>query len=282
MKKIEILTLFPEAVQSVLDSSILRRAQAKGIVELTAKDHRKFGLTKHRNVDDTPFGGGPGMLFRADVLDAALTETMNEVGGRENMKVIFPSPRGVEISQNICEKFAEWLVAGKEIEPGREEQTAIANTASARTLVFVCGRYEGVDERWVQKWVDFEFSLGDFIVTGGELPSLAFVDAIVRLLPGVLGDERSSRQESFSHGLLEHPQYTKPREVDLGGSLAPAPEVLLEGNHLKMDEWKLRSSLQLTFAFRPDLIRNHTGADLPKWANALLSELKGRLDARHC
>jgi len=260
VNKIEILTLFPSAVQSVLDSSILRRAQAKGILELNAKDLRPFGVTKHHNVDDTPFGGGPGMLFRADVLDTALTHTLNEVGKRENMKVVYPSPRGVEISQQHCQKFADWIVKSTE----------------ASALVFVCGRYEGVDERFVQKWVDFEFSLGDFILTGGELPSLCFVDGIVRLLPGVLGDERSPEQESFSSGLLEHPQFTKPREV--GG--VSAPQTLLEGNHSKMDEWKLRSSLMLTFAFRPDLIRKHTGEGFPKWAQALLKELQDRLAQR--
>ncbi len=268
MNRIEILTLFPEAVQSVLDSSILRRAQAKGIVELEAKAHRDFGVTKHRNVDDTPFGGGPGMLFRADVLDAALQVTCDSVGGRENMKVIYASPRGVQIAQSLCQSFADWLVTG-------DPQKTTENEAS-RTLVFICGRYEGVDERVIQKWVDFEFSLGDFILTGGELPSLAFVDGIVRLLPGVLGDARSSQLESFSEGLLEHPQYTKPREA-LGVAV---PEVLTEGNHLKMEEWKLRSSLMLTFAFRPDLIRVHSGENLPKWGMALLKELQQRLQAR--
>lgn len=308
MKRIEILTLFPDAVQSVLDSSILRRAQAKGIVELSAKDHRKFGITKSRNVDDTPFGGGQGMLFRADVLESALNDCLAHVrGDRTKLKVIFATPRGIEITQDLCQRFADWLVLGTgDREKGQGDQRLGQGDLSngqgdhardfarrigedlpapaeqgpqdppERMLLFVCGRYEGVDERFVKRWVDFEFSLGDFIVTGGELPALAFVDGIVRLLPGVLGDERSSRQESFTHGLLEHPQYTKPREV-LGQS---APATLLEGNHLKMEEWKLRSSLMLTFAFRPDLIRAHTGEALPKWAKALLAELQERLTQR--
>jgi tRNA (guanine37-N1)-methyltransferase len=297
MNKIEILTLFPDAVQGVLDSSILRRAQAKGIVELQAKDLRKFGVTKHRNVDDTPFGGGPGMLIRADVLEAALLDSCEKAGGRENVKVIFATPRGVEIAQSLCEKFSKWLVGGTSSfgqddlsngSSGLNESTTQnrggpiltspnAGTDTSRHLVFVCGRYEGIDERFIQKWVDFEFSLGDFILTGGELASLAFVDAIVRLLPGVLGDTRSSEQESFNQGLLEHPQYTKPREIE---GFTATPEVLLEGHHLKMEEWKLRSSLMLTFAFRPDLIRAHSGDGLPKWAKALLLELQGRLEAR--
>ncbi|MEZ4815964.1 MAG: tRNA (guanosine(37)-N1)-methyltransferase TrmD [Bdellovibrionota bacterium] len=277
MKRIEILTLFPEAVQSLLDSSILRRAQAKGIVELHAKDLRAFGLTKHRNVDDTPFGGGPGMLLRADVLEAALLDTCERAGGRENVKVIYASPRGISIAQGLCERFADWLVLGTDSFEKTDLESSAEETADKnRHLVFVCGRYEGIDERFVEKWVDFEFSLGDFILTGGELPSLAFVDGIVRLLPGVLGDERSSRQESFAQGLLEHPQYTKPRELN-GVS---APEVLLEGHHLKIEEWQLRASLLLTFAFRPDLIRAHTGAGLPKWAKALLEDLKSRLELR--
>ncbi len=294
MNKIEILTLFPEPVQSVLDSSILRRAQAKGIVELHAKDLRAFGVTKHRNVDDTPFGGGPGMLIRADVLEAAILDSCEKAGGRENVKVIYASPRGVEIAQGLCQSFADWLVQGtpslghldlKEGPPQPEltvRPPVLTNpkeggpSLGTRHLVFVCGRYEGIDERFLEKWVDFEFSLGDFILTGGELPSLAFVDGIVRLLPGVLGDERSSRQESFTHGLLEHPQYTKPRELN-GVS---APELLLEGHHLKMEEWKLRASLALTFAFRPDLIRAHKGEGFPKWALALLAELQKRLQNR--
>jgi len=281
VNKIEILTLFPDPVQSVLDSSILRRAQAKGIVELQAKNLRDFGVTKHRNVDDTPFGGGPGMLIRADVLEAAILDSCEKAGGRENVKVIYASPRGVEIAQSLCQSFADWLVRGNSevsVRPtvltnDKEERP---HDEATRHLVFVCGRYEGIDERFLEKWVDFEFSLGDFILTGGELPSLAFVDGIVRLLPGVLGDERSSRQESFTHGLLEHPQYTKPREHDG----VAAPELLLEGHHLKMEEWKLRASLALTFAFRPDLIRAHKGEGFPKWALALLAELQKRLQSR--
>lgn len=273
MNKIEILTLFPEPVQALLDSSILRRAQAKGIVELEAKGLRNFGLTKHRNVDDTPFGGGPGMLLRADVLEAALLDSSEKAGGRKNLKVIFATPRGIEIQQSLCESFAQWLVQG-DVSSASENHEA---SDGPRCLVFVCGRYEGVDERFVKKWVDFEFSLGDFILTGGELPSLAFVDAIVRLLPGVLGDQRSSEQESFNQGLLEHPQYTKPREL---AGFEAVPELLLEGHHVKMGEWKLRASLMLTFAFRPDLIRAHSGEGLPKWALALLQELKERLNNR--
>jgi tRNA (guanine37-N1)-methyltransferase len=286
MNKIEIITLFPEAVQAVLDSSILRRAQAKGIVELEAKDHRAFGVTKHRNVDDTPFGGGPGMLLRADVFDAALQATADQFGGRENIKVIYPSPRGIEISQSLCQHFADWLVKGGEDQASQGQvdlnssppdlKSRPPSVTYSRAVVFICGRYEGIDERVIQKWVDFEFSLGDFILTGGELPALAFLDGIVRLLPGVLGDARSSELESFSTGLLEHPQYTKPRET-LGVTV---PEVLTEGNHLKMEEWKLRASLMLTFAFRPDLIRAHKGEGLAKWAVALLMDLQQRLQAR--
>ena len=257
-KTLEVLTLFPEPVQALLNSSILRRAQAKGIVDLQAKDLRSFGLTKHRNVDDTPFGGGPGMLMRADVLNTALESALAEVGGvRDNLKVLYATPRGVPLTQGLCETFAEWIV--KKDQPSK--------------VVFVSGRYEGVDERFISKWVDVEFSLGDFIVTGGELPSLCFIDAIVRLLPGVLSDVRSNVLESFSNGLIEYPQFTKPREF-LGKEV---PEVLLEGNHAKMDEWKLKTSLFLTFAFRPDLIRAHSGEGLPKWAVALLQELQSRL-----
>ncbi len=257
---IDILTLFPDATRAVLNSSILRRAQAKDLVELSSTDLRSFATDKHRSVDDTPFGGEQGMLFKAPVLDAALRAQLEAVGGnRHKLKVIYPHPRGLPLSQPVVQAMAGSLSSGE-----------------VERMVLICGRYEGIDERIVDLWVDLELSLGDFILTGGELPSLVVVDAIVRLLPGVLGDERSADHESFSQNLLEHPQYTKPREFRGLG----VPSALSGGNHKLAEEWKLREALMLTAAYRPDLLRQHRGEGLPAWARELLERLQKRLDLR--
>jgi tRNA (guanine37-N1)-methyltransferase len=257
---IDVLSIFPQTVRAVLDSSILRRAQLSGRVTLESSDLRNFTEDKYRSVDDTPFGGRQGMLFTAPILERAMNAQLEAVGGeRQKLKVIYPSPRGIRVEQPVLEAMAEWM----------------GQTPGSR-LCCVCGRYEGVDERFIDKWVDLELSLGDFVLTGGELVALSIVDGIVRLMPGVLGDARSPRDESFSNGLLEYPQYTKPREF--GG--LDVPEALLGGDHKEIEEWKLRQSLLLTQAFRPDLIRNHSGAGLPLWARELLEKLKARLDLR--
>jgi len=256
---IDVLTLFPDVVRTVLDASILRRAQVQGQLELAATDLRSFSTTNYRSIDDTPFGGAQGMLFTAPVLEAALQEQLKKAGDRKKLKVLYTSPRGIRLEQPVFQALAEWLVAD-----------------SGNRMTVVCGRYEGVDERFVERWVDLEFSLGDFILTGGEIPSLALVDGIVRLLPGVLGNEKSAREDSFSNGLLEYPQYTKPRDFEG----RPVPAELLSGNHAEIERWKIRQSLLTTFAFRPDLIRAHQGGGLPDWARDLLEELKRRLDLR--
>jgi tRNA (guanine37-N1)-methyltransferase len=257
---IDVLSLFPDSVRAVLDSSILRRAQAKDLIELQSTDLRAYAEDKHRSVDDTPFGGEQGMLFRANVLEKAMRDQLARVGGeRRKLKVIYPHPRGLKLTQPVVQALAD-SVASKETE----------------RLVIICGRYEGIDERIVDLWVDLEVSLGDFILTGAELPALILTDAVVRLLPGVLGDSRSAEKESFSQSLLEHPQYTKPREFR--GLAVPGP--LTGGNHREADEWKIRESLLLTAAFRPDLIRQHVGEGLPVWARDLLERLQKRLDLR--
>lgn len=257
---IDILSLFPQPVKGILDSSILRRAQLKGAVRLEASDLRAYADDKYRSVDDTPFGGQQGMLFTAPVLERAMQAQLAAVGGqRDNLKILYPTPRGIHLGQSMFQALADWMGA-----------------ESSRRIVVVCGRYEGVDERFVDGWVDLEFSTGDYVLTGGELPALCLVDGLVRLLPGVLEDARSHEQESFSSGLLEQPQYTKPREF--GGQTVP--EELLSGHHAKIEEWKLRESLLLTSAFRPDLIRAHRGQGLPGWARDLLERLQRRLDLR--
>jgi tRNA (guanine37-N1)-methyltransferase len=257
---IDVVSLFPDAVRAVLDSSILRRAQAKDLIEIMSTDLRDFAQDKHRSVDDTPFGGQQGMLFKAPVLENALKAQLEAVGGHRNkLKVIYPHPRGIPLSQPVVQAMANSLTSGE-----------------VERMVLICGRYEGIDERIVDLWVDLEVSLGDFILTGAELPALVITDAVVRLLPGVLGNARSAENESFSQSLLEHSQYTKPREFR--GLEAPRP--LLSGNHAEAEEWKLRESILLTAAYRPDLLRRHRGEGLPGWARDLLGRLQKRLDLR--
>jgi tRNA (guanine37-N1)-methyltransferase len=231
---------------------------------LEGVDLRAFTDDKHRSVDNTLYGGKQGMLFKPDVLDRALSRELEKVGGdRSNLRVLYPSPRGMTLDQGIVDAMAEWL--GGSVESGEP-----------RRLSIICGRYEGIDERIVDRWVDFEFSIGDFVLTGGELPALLLTDAVTRLVPGVLGNEESSREDSFKNGLLEHPQFTKPREF----RGAKVPESLLSGVHQDIEEWKLRESLMVTFAFRPDLIRAHRGQGFPRWARELLERLQKRLEIR--
>jgi tRNA (guanine37-N1)-methyltransferase len=261
---IDVLSLFPEVVGQVLSTSIMRRAQLKGTVTLEASDLRKFSEGPYRAVDDTPFGGGQGMLFSPEVLERALHDQLQKAGGiRENLRVIYPSPKGLNWGNKTAWEMARWL-------------TSPAPTDSQRRICLIAGRYEGIDDRINQKWVDLEVSLGDFVLTGGELPSLCIVDSIVRLLPGVLGNVHSAPQDSFEGGLLEGAQYTKPR--DFQG--LQVPESLLSGHHQKIEDFKLRDSLLLTYALRPDLIEKHQGEDLPDWARTLLETLKKRLHLR--
>jgi tRNA (guanine37-N1)-methyltransferase len=284
---LSVITLFPEAVRAVVDSSILRRAQTKGLLQIEVSDLRQFSTDRYRSVDDTPFGGEQGMLLTAPVLHAALNQELVKAGGdRENLRVLYPSPRGLILGQRVFEELSSWLVSTGTPEPSTSLDSMAgspkrvddkgSSAESARRVVVICGRYEGIDDRVVDRWVDLEFSVGDFILTGGELPALMVIDALVRLVPGVLGDSQSARQDSFSSGLLEHPQYTKPRDFEGQG----VPDELVSGDHAKMAEWKLRESLLLSYAFRPDLIRRHQGQGLPSWAMDLLDRLKKRLDLR--
>lgn len=222
MFSVELLTLFPEAVSGYLGASILGKAQEKGLLQVTLTHIRDFAEGKHRVTDDTPYGGGAGMVMKPEPLVAAL-----EAARARNpaARVLLMSPRGPTLNQELARQLARL--------PG---------------LVLVCGRYEGVDER-VLPFVDGELSLGDFVLTGGEVAALAVVDAVVRLVPGVLGNEASSVSESFEEGLLEHPHYTRP-PVFRG---VPVPAVLQSGDHARIARWRRWHSLQLTRQRRPDL-----------------------------
>lgn len=219
--KIDILTLFPEFFISPLQESILKRAQEKEICEINTINIRDYAEDKHKKVDDYPYGGGSGMLMKADIISRAINACKNE-----NTRVVLMSPQGQILKQK------------KIIEMVEHEK-----------IVIICGHYEGIDER-AMKLVDEEISIGDFILTGGEIPALALIDAIVRMLPGVLGDKHSTTEESFMEGLLEYPQYTRPAEID--GALVP--EVLLSGHHENIRKWRKKQSLVRTFLKRPDLL----------------------------
>ncbi|MCC6383250.1 MAG: tRNA (guanosine(37)-N1)-methyltransferase TrmD [Dehalococcoidia bacterium] len=224
--RVDVLTLFPEAFVGPLDVSILRRARDAGLLELRLHDIRAHATDRHRTVDDYPFGGGQGMVMRVDVLDAAL-DAVRALAAEAGM-VVYLSPQGERLNDTIVRELAEMP-----------------------RLILVCGRYEGVDERFVAHCVDRQISIGDYVLSGGELPAMVLIDAVARHIPGALGDEQSAADESFAGGLLEHPQYTRPAEYR-GWKV---PEVLLSGHHGNVDRWKREQRLARTAERRPDLLR---------------------------
>ncbi len=220
----QIITLFPQAFPGVLGESLTGKALQDGLWQLETFDLRQYGIGKHRNVDDTPAGGGAGMVLRADVLEAAITDA--RAGARGTMPLVYLSPRGRRFDQAMARDWAR-----------RDGVTML------------CGRFEGVDERVLTHFGVQEVSLGDFVLTGGEIAAQAMIDATVRLLPGVLGNSDSAVEESFATGLLEHPQYTKPAEWQ-GHAI---PDVLLSGNHAKIAAWRKAMAEEITKDRRPDL-----------------------------
>ena len=239
--RFETLSVFPEVFAPYLDASIMGRAQRAGILDFAAHDLRDWTHDRHRTVDDAPFGGGQGMLMKpAPILEAV--EALSAEGPRPH--VVFFSPCGRRYDQSCAEALSH------------EER-----------VLLVCGRYEGMDER-AYELADDVFSLGDYVLTGGELAAMVVIDSVVRLLPGALGDAMSAKDESFSDGLLEYAQYTRPasyRGMDV-------PEVLLGGDHAKVDAWRRRSAVERTARWRPDLIE---GADLTPDELALARTVMG-------
>lgn len=221
--KIHVLSLFPDMFTGVFGSSILKKAQEKGAVELAVTDIREYSENKHKQVDDYPYGGGAGMVLKPEPMFNAV-EAITE--GRKP-RVILMCPQGERFTQKKAEELA------------KEED-----------LVFLCGHYEGYDERIREHLVTDEISIGDFVLTGGELPAMTVIDAVVRLMTGVLGQEDSHIQDSFSTGLLEHPHYTRP--ADFRGM--KVPDILLSGNHAKIDAWREEQSFKRTLERRPDLL----------------------------
>jgi tRNA (guanine37-N1)-methyltransferase len=237
---IDILTLFPEFFVSPLSQSILRRSLAGGIIEVEVIDLRHFALGRHQVTDDRPFGGGPGMVLKIEPLAAAIQWARQR---RPDIRVILLSPQGRLFKQPLAVELA-----------------------NLDSLMLVCGHYEGFDDR-VQHFIDDEISLGDFILTGGEIPALAVLDAVTRLLPGSLGDEDSAAEDSFKDNLLKGPQYTRPREF-AGSSV---PEVLLAGDHQRIAQWRRQEALRRTWLRRPDLL---TEADLTETDRKFLKFLE--------
>jgi tRNA (guanine37-N1)-methyltransferase len=221
--KIDIVTLFPEAVEGLLSSSIIGRAREKGLVKIGYQNPRGFTQDKHKTVDDRPYGGGPGMLMKAEPLYKALKKVK-----KKHSLVVLTGPRGKVFNQNLAKELAK-----------------------KKHIIFVCGHYEGIDAR-IYPETDLEISLGDFILTGGELAACVMIDAAVRLLPGVFKKEGVTESESFEAGLLEAPQYTRP-EVWRGRKVPP---VLLGGNHKEIEKWKQDEALKITKQLRPDLLDN--------------------------
>lgn len=241
MKKIWILTLFPEYFKPLNEFGIASHA-LKGLrgveIELKTVQIRDHSPKDFKGVDDAPYGGGPGMVMRADVLENTLLEGVVKVGGygedfREKLFVVYTSPRGKVWDHQACVEFAK---------------TAWGDNSS-RDLVFLCGRYEGVDERFLEEYVDATYSLGDYVLTGGEIAVMAMIDSAIRFMPGVLGNKLSAVEESFADGLLEHPQYTRPN-LFAGRAV---PEVLLSGNHPKIESYRQKERVRLTKNQRPDL-----------------------------
>lgn len=220
----KVITLFPAAFPGVLGESLTGQALQNGLWQLETIDLRRFGVGKHRNVDDTPAGGGAGMVLRADVLGAAIDHAMQ--GTRGTWPLIYLSPRGAPMTQALMQRLAQ-----------------------ADGVTLLCGRFEGVDERVLEQYAIQEVSLGDFVMTGGEIAAQALIDATVRLIPEVLGNQASTEDESFSTGLLEHPQYTRPATWQG----RPIPEVLMSGHHGKVATWRHSQAKAITRARRPDM-----------------------------
>lgn len=242
--RIDLVSLFPEMFESPLDHSIIKRAQEDGFVEINTVNFRDYGKGKHKVVDDTPYGGGPGMLLKAEPIYEAMDAIEKEQPDTKK-RVILMDPAGKAFNQEMAEEFS------------KEEH-----------LVFICGHYEGYDER-IRELVTDEVSLGDYVLTGGELAAMVMVDASVRLIPGVVGNKDSIIEDSHSTGLLEHPHYTRPA-IYKGMEV---PEVLRNGNHQLIKEWRHKESLRRTYLRRPDLIRNRElSAEEQSWIAEFESE----------
>jgi tRNA (guanine37-N1)-methyltransferase len=241
--RVDVVTIFPRMIEAPLADGIVQRARDKGLLDLRTHDLRDFSEDKHRSVDDAPFGGGPGMVMKAEPFRRAVEHALPG-GCSEADAVVLLSPRGRRFDQATAERYSR-----------------------LQRLVLLCGRYEGIDERVAETVATEEVSLGDFVLTGGEVAALAVIEATMRLLPGALGDEGSAEADSFADGLLDYPHYTRPARV--GESVVP--EVLLSGDHGRIRRWRRKESLRATRARRPELLDR---AVLTVEDRALLAEIE--------
>jgi len=242
--RIDVITLFPELVKQVIECGVVGRAADNGLLQLVCWNPREFTRDKHRTVDDRPYGGGPGMLMKVQPLQ----DTIRAVREHNPGKLIYLSPQGQPVTQvNLA------------------RQTELAS------VIFLCGRYEGIDERLIEQEVDEEWSIGDYVISGGELAAMVCIDAMARLIPGALGHEQSAQQDSFSEGLLDSPHYTRPEVIN--GALVP--EVLMNGNHQHIQDWRDRQSLGRTWLRRPDLLEK---IELDKRQQQLLQDFIGEFE----
>lgn len=228
--RFDIMTLFPQVVEAVLESSIIGRARQNGYITVCSHDIRDYTVNKHKKTDDTPYGGGKGMLMATQPICDCFEAVRKNYGEGEKTKVIYASPRGRVFNHEIARELSEY-----------------------DNIVILCGHYEGVDQRVIDEIVDEEISIGDYVLTGGEIPACIIVDATARLIPGVLSDKECYEKESIASGLLEYPQYTRP-PVFHGKEV---PEVLLSGHHENIDMWRLERSLEITKERRPDLYEKY-------------------------
>jgi tRNA (guanine37-N1)-methyltransferase len=226
--KFDILTLFPEIIYSVLNESIIGRAQQSGLIKINAVNIRDFTKDKHKKVDDYPYGGGSGMVMSIQPIYDAYLSLLKGLDYKP--RVVYMSPQGKVLNQKLVEEYSRYS-----------------------HLILLCGHYEGIDERVIEEIVDDEVSIGDYVLTGGELPAMVFVDAVSRLLPGVLSSEESYSEESHYNGLLEYPQYTRPYEFN-GRKV---PDVLMSGHHANINKWRRQQSLKRTYIKRPDLFEKY-------------------------
>ncbi len=240
----DVLTLFPGILEGPLNESILKRAREKGLLNITVRNIRDYTEDKHKTADDSPYGGGAGMVLKPEPIFKAFEALTAEHPGEEFLTILL-SPQGRPLDQRRAERLSE----------------------EKRRIVLLCGHYEAIDERVLDALVDEELSIGDYVLTGGELAALVVIDAAARLLPGVLGDEESSYRDSFGDGLLDHPHYTRPAEFR-GRNV---PEVLLGGNHAEIEKWRRRQALKATLQKRPELLKT---ADLTDDDRKMLAELR--------
>jgi len=249
--RFDVVSLFPEMVLDAASYGVTGRAIDQGVVNLSVWNPRDYTLDKHRTVDDRPYGGGPGMVMKYQpLLDAVNAAKQQNAGGPS--RIVCLGPQGKPLSQQLLQ-----------------------DASNAEQLILVAGRYEGIDERFIETVCDEEWSLGDYVISGGELAALIVIDAVTRLIPGVLGDEDSAKQDSHADGLLDCPHYTRPEQSDIGN----VPEVLLGGNHADIKRWRMKQSLGRTWLRRPDLLEK---IELTAEQIALLREFKTEVDTLGC